>query len=679
MMIDISNLSMTDFKGSFKCPEYRMKRKKETQVYINAAFAIDIETTSTIYDGEKVAFPYMYQVGINKEAYCTQSYSEFYNFIERLNNHLQSIDRHIICFIHNLSYEFMFFNGFIKFDNVFATELHKVLKADYGNIHFRDSYIYSGYSLEKLSANYTKTKKVKDLDYKKYRTPHSKLTPQEERYCADDVVILNEYWLSDEVQQYIKVRGFTDLPLTNTGKVRKYCKALIHNQPSYNNRLQMIFPDASTWDMLERAFIGGVVKSNPYYTNLILNNIGSLDLTSDYPSQIIKHLYPMSKFQDCSLTTLSDLDDKYAYLIEVKLQNVESIFPMRILSMSKCYNRKGEQLDNGRIKSADELTVTLTDIDFKYLFSFYKFDYTILKAKRSLYARLPRFLAESIEHFYGEKNRLKALLKDDPNNELLATTLLNKKGMLNSIYGMMVTKDHKYNWTINDKGEWLPEDNPYYHQHRKQDFLSYQWGVWVTAWARSALYDGMLIMGANNIVYSDTDSIKGFINDNIISKINLWNAENDRLIKAGCEHYKIDYNKLKGLGRWDREHDIEVFKTLGSKRYYTKIDGVESVTISGIRSKNFIAYAERLKVPAVDFFSSGAHIPKEYTGKNTLYYCDNEDFIDYTYTHDGKIYHIPVYSYIYMEEAPWSMKLSGDYDKLLTELLYIRKKADQNE
>ena len=61
----------------------------------------------------------------------------------------------------------------------------------------------------------------------------------------------------------------------------------------------MIFPDNDTWDMLERAFIGGVVKSNPYYTNILLNNIGSLDLTSDYPSQIIKHLYPMSKFGTC--------------------------------------------------------------------------------------------------------------------------------------------------------------------------------------------------------------------------------------------------------------------------------------------------------------------------------------------------------------------------------------------
>ena len=675
-MVDLSNLSMSDFKGALKCPEYRMKHKKQTDIYINAAFSIDIETTSTIYNDEKVAFPYMYQVGVNKHAYYTRNYQEFYSFIERLNNYLQSIARHIICYIHNLSYEFMFFYGFIKFDNVFATEMHKVIKADYGNIHFRDSFIYSGYSLEKLSANYTKTKKVKDLDYKQYRTPHTELTAQELRYCSDDVIILNEYWLSDEVQQYIKVRGFTDLPLTNTGKVRKYCRSLISNKQSYNNRLQMIFPDNDTWDMLERAFIGGVVKSNPYYTNILLKNIGSLDLTSDYPSQIIKHLYPMSKFQDCSLTSVSDLDDKYAYLIEVKLQNVESIFPMRILSMSKCYNRKGEILDNGRIKSADELTVTLTDIDFKYLFKFYKFDYTIIKAKRSLYARLPRFLAEAIEYFYSEKNRLKELTKDDPVNDLLSATLLNRKGMLNSIYGMMVTKDHMYNWKC-DGAEWIPEINPNYHQHKKQDFLAYQWGVWVTAHARSALYDGMLIMGADNIVYSDTDSIKGFINDEIIAKINKWNVENDRLIKAGCQHYQVDYNKLKGLGRWDREHDIEEFKTLGSKRYYTKINGKESVTISGIRSKNFISWCDKIKVPASKFFDNGAHIPKEHTGKNTLYYCDNSDTIDYIYTYNDKEYHIPIKSYIYMEEAPWSMKLSGDYDKLLTELLYERRNNNE--
>ena len=44
-------------------------------------------------------------------------------------------------------------------------------------------------------------------------------------------------------------------------------------------------------------------------------------------------------------------------------------------------------------------------------------------------------------------------------------------------------------------------------KYNKKAFLCYQWGVWVTAWARYRLEEGLKIAG-EKAVYCDTDSVK---------------------------------------------------------------------------------------------------------------------------------------------------------------------------
>ena len=53
----------------------------------------------------------------------------------------------------------------------------------------------------------------------------------------------------------------------------------------------------------------------------------------------------------------------------------------------------------------------------------------------------------------------------------------------------------------------------------KKAFMAYQWGVWVTAWARYRLEEGIKLAG-DNFVYSDTDCVKyvGFIDWNKYNK-----------------------------------------------------------------------------------------------------------------------------------------------------------------
>lgn len=680
-LVDFSFKLLPDFK----IPEFRIRQNKKYFKYINTPLSIDIETTSTIdTNGNKIAFPYCYQVGYSNQAYITRDYKVFYRWLNKFDQFLKQEGYYIHCLIHNLPYEFTFFSGFIEFDDIFAKECGKPLVCMYGNIRFLDSYQMSGYSLEMLSKNYTTTKKIKDIDYKLYRVPETKLTQQELRYCADDVIILNEYWKSNEVQKYIKNKGFTKIPLTNTAKVRMLTKSNITDNVLYAKYLYSIYPTDVVWDLLDHAFMGGVVKSNPKFTDVILHHIKCKDLTSSYPASILKYRYPTSQFIKCDITSFDEADmNKYCYLFRIRIKNLKSIHDFRTISSSKVEQLKNARYDNGRLISADELVITLTDIDFKYLFKFYAFDYEFELVYYAEKGYLPKFIIKTMVDLYAKKNELKQLAKQDEFNIELQTELLNTKGMLNSIYGMMVTGQHQFNAEFKD-GKWINTKNPNYHKYSRSDFLSYQWGVWVTAYSRSCLYDGILMCSENGkcrAVYSDTDSVK-YIGD-FEKEFNKWNLNNDKLVRTACIHYGIKYEDVAGIGRYDSEPEYRTFKTLGCKRYYHESfnpkteEFEEHITIAGISDKSFCKYALTQEATVLDFFKRDAAIPAEQTGKNTSLYCLNhtEPYF-YEYEYEGTKHKLPIYNFIYLQDAPWKMTLSKDYAALLGYIMLQRVKGD---
>ena len=84
------------------------------------------------------------------------------------------------------------------------------------------------------------------------------------------------------------------LPLTSTGYARRDAKAAmrsvsreyIHNQvPSYE-----------IYTLLREAFRGGNTHASRYYSNKIIDNVQSVDISSCYPDSICNDLFPVSKF-----------------------------------------------------------------------------------------------------------------------------------------------------------------------------------------------------------------------------------------------------------------------------------------------------------------------------------------------------------------------------------------------
>ena len=77
-----------------------------------------------------------------------------------------SLNKRIIIYVHNLSFEFQFFRKLFNWEKVFSLEQRKPLQAiTVEGIEFRCSYLLSGYSLANLSKQLNK---YKGLNFKSF-------------------------------------------------------------------------------------------------------------------------------------------------------------------------------------------------------------------------------------------------------------------------------------------------------------------------------------------------------------------------------------------------------------------------------------------------------------------------------------------------------------------------------
>ena len=68
--------------------------------------------------------------------------------------------------------------------------------------------------------------------------------------------------------------------------------------------------DKETFLMCLAAFRGGNTHASRFYSNLILDDLNSADISSSYPNEIVNSLFPVSKFtilKSCTEAKLNDL------------------------------------------------------------------------------------------------------------------------------------------------------------------------------------------------------------------------------------------------------------------------------------------------------------------------------------------------------------------------------------
>ena len=653
--------------------------------YANVPCTIDIETSSFYENGEKRGIMYAFVLGINGRCYIGRTYDELWNAVNRVSEFYGLNDkRRMIFYIHNLSYEFQWFRKWRTWEKVFAVDERTPLYAlDTNGIEYRCSYQFSGYSLENVAKNLTKykvNKRVGDLDYKLVRHSKTPLTEKERGYVLYDGLVVMCY-IQEEIENHYN--NITLLELTKTGKVRKYVrKKCLYGKGDWKFKkysdMMKALPIVSVheYEQLKRAFHGGFTHANSFRVNQIVHDVSSFDFTSSYPYVLVSEQFPMGKGELITIKSKKEFErnmELYCCMFDCTFENIESaIIYEHPISVSKCYSLHGYTSDNGRLVSADEIQITLTEQDYKVIRKFYKWEHLRIKNFRRYRKNyLPRDFVRSVLDLYGKKTELK-------NIDEFIVEYMNSKEMLNSCYGMCVTDicRTEIDYSNNSWGKIAPnpeEDLDKYNK-RKNRFLCYQWGIWCTAYAQRNLFTAIYEL-KEDYIYSDTDSVK-FVNyDKHKQYFDDYNKRVSIKLKRAMEHHGFDYKMVcpktnkgieKLLGVWDYEETYLRFKTLGAKRYMVQHKGITgeksySLTVSGVNKKIAIPYLyQKYGERIMDEFRDGLIIPPQYTGKNIHTYIDEETngtVIDYM----GEEIDYHELSSIHLEESGYELSLSREF------------------
>ena len=491
----------------------------------NTIYTFDIETTSyLILDGKilpsikylelteaeqkRAVFRscmYIWTFSINEDVYYGRTWDEFKTFIRKLDYYCNAKK---IIFVHNLAFEFQFLKSVFNFKNVVARKKHKVMKCeleDY-NIEFRCTYQMSNCALSQLPKIFKLPveKKLGDLDYTLIRTSKTTLTKKEMGYCKYDCLVVYHY-IKRELETYKRV---DKIPITSTGHVRRELKERINEDWDYKNKVKRsINVNPHVYNLLQDAFMGGYTHANWLYTDEILTNIESWDFTSSYPYILVSHQFPATEFKKCNIKSKEQMLNKFAYIIVVKFTNIKCKYYNNFISQSKCREIKKGVYDNGRVISAETLTITVTDVDFYFLLDTYKYDsYEIIESYYSVYDYLPKQFIEFVLEKYINKTAYK-------NVEGMEVEYAKEKNKFNALYGMSVTNMIRDEVIYDNVLDWQEKELENkeiiekLNEEKKKAFLSFSYGVWVTAYARSNLLKNVIQLD-EKAVYMDTDSIK---------------------------------------------------------------------------------------------------------------------------------------------------------------------------
>ena len=674
-----SPLSEIEFKNHY------FKKKNRADIVNDDIMCFDIETSSGFLhkdsdtlepylgkskkyyeDCKKFAICYVWQYSINDNVFWGRTLEDFKDFLQELE-HYEPHKK--IVYIHNFSFEFQFLINVLQFDYVFARQARKPLFAEWSTYQFRCSYFLTNMSLatwaeqRKLSVQ----KLTGNLDYTILRTPKTALTDKELAYCFNDVLVMY-FGLLQYKEKYGHI---IDIPFTQTGEVRKEVidRMNVSSEYKYRKRCIKLIPETiEDYKLLCDCLMGGYAHSNAVHTNIVLDNVRSKDISSSYPVVLCLEKYPMTYFEETVPCDDYFNNDNYSYIITFDVEHLHSKRWNTWLSFSKCAKIKGYSLDNGRVLKADYVQLSLTNVDYEMFQLCYDFDnLNIIGFRVSSNDYLSPTFVKYILELYGNKTTLKGIKEKEP-------LYMKSKQYINSMYGMMITKNITDTIEFEEdrwKKELLDEKNFYTKiasekKKLSKTFGAFQFGVWVTAYARRNLWKGILALDYN-VVYCDTDSIKYIYCDTDFFE--RYNKEIERRENMRADMLCIPRDKFcpkdkygipHRLGIFDDDGQYKKFKTLGAKKYcYVDNDDKLHMTVSGVR-KSAVS-----QLHDIEDFKDGTVFDVEHAQKLIMSYVDDMPPIVWNKGQYDE-FHSNYQHGICAQPTTYSLGITDDYDSILT-------------
>lgn len=617
---------------------------KKGKIYCDNIMSFDIEVSSYfLKDGkaipfdkskpseywkefEKVSICYIWQFAIDGNVFYGRELEGFIYVLEELKKINENATYTI--FVHNLSYEFQFLRNLFN-DNmeVFSRQIRHPFYFRYENFEFRCSYMLTRLSLDSWakSKKLSNQKLVGNLDYLVPRTPKTHLTNNELEYCFQDVRVVCE-GIKEYKQRFNHV---TDIPLTQTGVVRKSCERLMRNEIGYCKKMSNIYPDTiEEMQLFIDIFIGGYTHANMLDTDIVIEDVASYDLTSSYPAVMIFEKYPMTKFLRINDNYDKYMnDDRYCYIVEFVATNIDSQLSHSFLSKSFCIEINRGIYDNGRVICADSVRVKMTNIDFEIFKKAYSYNNLVIT---DFYIARNGYLNNTfclyILELFNNKTKYKGV-------EEFTDLYAKSKEEINALFGMAVTRDITDEVLFN--GEWYKEllTSEIYSEkvtkkkrNLRKCYTTFSHGMWITAYARRNLWDGVF-NHSDDIIYMDTDSHKV---ENWRDHIEYYDKYNETVLRKQEESAKrlgvsVDMfrpvspkGEVSSLGTFKYEETYKRFKTLGAKKYICETENGLEMTVSGVRKKAVS------QISSIEEFKDGLTFDIDHANKLIMNYNDEQ-------------------------------------------------------
>lgn len=344
------------------------------------------------------------------------------------------------------------------------------------------------------------------------------------------------------------------------------------------------------YDRLRQANRGGDCYLSDDRREQLIGDVESWDRSSSYPDIIAHCKFPMTAFKEEEPNF-----ENFKFLVEhgkailmkvafYKIRIKAGKGSLRYIPYLKCVERGFKRpvkpsVEEGRIESADYLEIAVTDLDMELIYQYYEWEGADIQWMMSArYGYLPQPLVDEIIRLYKIKTELKG-------DEERKTEYEYIKVLVNSIYGMMSQK-MIYDPVVFEDGTWKIIEIDREEEYRKavdKAFLNYAWAVWVTAWGRVRLHEGIQVVMKQNpdsFIYADTDSVKTRLISPDFSAINKRRIEDAKRSGAfatghdGLVHY---------LGAYEQDGKYKYFRALNVKRYCTVGDDDKLVIhVSGV-------------------------------------------------------------------------------------------------
>lgn len=391
-------------------------------------------------------------------------------------------------------------------------------------------------------------------------------------------------YITDDFPFYIQIKNFIEFrpiaiwneALDDEFKIQNYADFLIHTifipekyfyiTPNQVPRKHIerackntdkiakdIFPDKYyEYTYMKDALFGGFYFI-PYKNRIVTEPMIALDLVSAYIYCILIEKHCSTKFVETNTEDYEFFMDCTTKCSIGTYRITYSTFSNKIICYKDIF---GKPLEKGE----NTVLVRLTNIDLKLITKIV----TVLNIEcLSLYEADLDYIQEEIRDIVVDEYIKKAEYKETYGPDSPKT--LVQKSTVNGIYGDTVR-------TIHDENEFVA---------RKRDAcLAPQWGIFTVSYCKKLLLS--LALEVEGWMLSATDSIYCFDtpkNRELLAKIN---NEITNKVKAWCDKFDYDYEKLRTLGTFKVEAEIKKFKAFSYGCYaYTKTDGELVIKASG--------------------------------------------------------------------------------------------------